>query len=96
MPRWSLLSLSVLVAACTASVVAPDAVVVRDGPAPCRDRVARRRLDAAPLAERVLGVLPGEEREVERGARRIDMRHVAGDERRVPPERLARLYAEAR
>src|SRR5215211_4193763 len=81
------------------AVVAADRVMVRDRAAVRQDRLRGRRLGGAPLGERVL-LLACQEGEVERGARPVQVRHMAHHERRRAaarqrgPKRLANRLVE--
>ena len=63
-------------------VVAAHGVVVGDGAAGLHDRFAGRALGGAPLLELGALLLAGEEGEVERGPRRVQVRDVAHHQRR--------------
>src|SRR5215211_7166672 len=59
-------------------MIAPDRVVVRDGAAVLDHGVKRRALDREPLRAELARLAQGMEREVGRGAVRIDMSEAAG------------------
>jgi len=63
------------------SVVAAHRMVVGERAARGEDRIGRRRLRPPPLRGAVV-LAPRQHREVQRGARRVEVRHVAPDERR--------------
>ena len=60
-------------------MMASDRMVMGDGPAVRNHRVERRALDGAPLCAELARLAECVEREIGRGAVRIDMREAAGD-----------------
>src|SRR5215470_18824675 len=60
-------------------MIAPDRVVVGDGPAIGNDGVERRALDCKPLRAELAGLAERVESEIGRGPVGIDMREAAGD-----------------
>ena len=75
-------------------VVAAHRVVMGDRPAGGDDRLATPPPSPRPLRELLAAPRPRHEREVQRGARRIQVRDVAGDQRGVVAQRVAHRAVE--